>query len=517
MKWCIYARVSERGSGWHEKGIETSIPTQVEAGRRWIALHDPEGHVVRVIEDEFQGGGSLNRPGVQQVLAELDTDRWDSLWVVDWDRVSRSMEDSLHLLKRFQATGKGLVSSAQNWDYSTPFGRLALHVAVAFAEYFRAKLGTDTRRRMLSIAESGLWPAGNCPTGYRRAGKHDNRLVPDERTAERVRDLFARYAAGEPIGSLRRDLFPQFPQQTLYKILHNTAYIGRCTYGGIDVPAQWEPLVPADVFAAVQRSLPGRTSGPRPSIRKYAYLLLGLVRCSCGRPCSGTAGKGRHGGQWWYYRCQPCKLYVRADALDAAVVADLGALALDRHEVEAMAADLHQRHEAARKGATPELARVDKALAAARKEKTAIDKAVTGGLLTKANADEWNARAEAARAEIARLEARRGELAAVVGERFARYELAEEILRDWADAPKQLRELRHDPVRLAEYLRMRVQGVRRTHDGWTVEYWNREPGRVKVAAGGSRNSRQWRPGGDCGEPLRHVVSVPGVHRGAHAR
>lgn len=49
MKYCIYARVSPKGSSWD--GKETSIPDQLEECRRYIVARDPQAEIVEVSSD----------------------------------------------------------------------------------------------------------------------------------------------------------------------------------------------------------------------------------------------------------------------------------------------------------------------------------------------------------------------------------------------------------------------------------------------------------------------------------
>jgi hypothetical protein len=46
MIWQPYIRVSERGSSWHEKGIESSVDLQAEQIAGWIRYHDPAAAVL---------------------------------------------------------------------------------------------------------------------------------------------------------------------------------------------------------------------------------------------------------------------------------------------------------------------------------------------------------------------------------------------------------------------------------------------------------------------------------------
>ena len=204
MKYLIYARVSPKGSSWDQ--TETSISTQLEDCRKYILARDPTAEIAE-ITDEFYTAANSQRPGYQQVLADLESGQadWDVLVVRHLDRLSRSLVDSIPIIEFLRDNGKGLVSVLQNLDLSTPTGRAMLWIILVFAQWEREMLGERVKAKMVSIAAGGGWPCGHTPYGYKRSGvKHDNVLQIDPKRAERVRDIFKSFANGESSDSLAR-------------------------------------------------------------------------------------------------------------------------------------------------------------------------------------------------------------------------------------------------------------------------------------------------------------------------
>lgn len=62
----------------------------------------------------------------------------DTVYVVDWSRLSRSVEDLLNLINEFNTKGVKLISLKENFDTSTSMGKLMVTVIGAIYEFQRA-------------------------------------------------------------------------------------------------------------------------------------------------------------------------------------------------------------------------------------------------------------------------------------------------------------------------------------------------------------------------------------------
>lgn len=369
MKYLIYARISPRGSDFEG---ETSIPMQIECCREYAKLHG--GEVVRVLQDEFASGKDLARPGIRELLAEMESGRaeWDTVLVYKLSRLTRSLRDGSALFDKLFKWAKGLDSATERLDFSTPSGRFHLGIMSAVNQLEREQISENTRNKMMSIASHGLWPCGNAPMGYKRGERKDNKLYVEERGAERVKALYGAYAKGETLHGLAKAF--GLCKQSVYRVLRNRIYIGMIDYGGKVFPGQHEPIVSADVFAAVQARLPHVEGGRRirPARRKRDYLLGGLMRCSCGRYMTPSSAKsGRH----HYYRCTDsvdCGKLVNAAKVEAAAMACLKDIKVDPSFKEAMASKIRALHDAWRSQHEPELDSVRSAMRSAAAERESV-------------------------------------------------------------------------------------------------------------------------------------------------
>ena len=109
IRCAIYTRKSA------EEGLEqefNSLDAQREACAAYIASHKAEGWVLlpTVYEDAGISGGTLERPGLQRLLADIDAGLVDQIVVYKVDRLTRSLSDFAKLVERLEAAGAVFVS-----------------------------------------------------------------------------------------------------------------------------------------------------------------------------------------------------------------------------------------------------------------------------------------------------------------------------------------------------------------------------------------------------------------------
>ena len=322
MKYQIYARVSERGSDWEG---ETSCAAQIAACREHLQRIDPKAEFATDKVDEFISGRTNDRPALQTLLAEASngTAEWDVMAVLNIDRLTRSMDGYIEILRVLLKTGKGLIAVRQNLDLASPSGRFMLQLLVSAAEYFAHLGGENTKAKMLSQARAGQYLTGRPPFGYTvdKSAK-DNILLPDPEKAPIIKEMFRRYAGGDSVTDLRR-LF-KIPKNTIIKILHAPVYTGKISFSGQVFQGKHEPIIDQQLWDAVQGRLPHSKSAPRINACSYEYMLSGMVKCSCGKamtPITITKGNGK---AYPYYRCADSAVctareYIKAEELESAV------------------------------------------------------------------------------------------------------------------------------------------------------------------------------------------------------
>lgn len=318
MKYLIYARVSERGSGFEG---QTTIPMQIKICEDYIRIMG--GEVFDRRSDEFISGKNIeDRPAFRSIMEELrsGTAEWDAIIVYKFSRISRSLRDSLNIVAELQEHDKGFVSATEHFDCTTTTGQLFFNMLQSFNEFERKRTADTIRDKMMSIAEAGLWPAGRTPYGYKRGGRKDNNLYVDERAAEVIRDIFNQYLSDTPVWSIVRKYRNIMSRSRIFLTLKNPVYVGAIPYGGKIFPGKHQAIINKDVFERVQAKLPTKNGNIRPKAHRYPYLLGGIIFCRCGHRMTPETAKS---GRYAYYRCvdaEYCKRRISAEKVEKSVI-----------------------------------------------------------------------------------------------------------------------------------------------------------------------------------------------------
>src|SRR5213075_3421343 len=149
-------------------------------------------------DDGGFSGGNLERPALQQLIADVRAGRIDIVVVYKVDRLTRSLADFARLVELFDAETVSFVSVTQQFNTTSSMGRLTLNVLLSFAQFERDVTGERIRDKIAASKKKGMWMDGNVPLGYRA---QDKRLVVEPLEAKTIRRLFELYLE---VGSLRR-------------------------------------------------------------------------------------------------------------------------------------------------------------------------------------------------------------------------------------------------------------------------------------------------------------------------
>jgi DNA invertase Pin-like site-specific DNA recombinase len=141
--------------------------------------------VVRTRYDDGEfSGGSLERPALQDLIADIRAGRIDIVVVYKVDRLTRSLADFARLVELFDAEAVSFVSVTQQFNTTSSMGRLTLNVLLSFAQFEREVTGERIRDKIAASKKKGMWMGGNVPLGYDASGRA---LVVNPAEAETVR------------------------------------------------------------------------------------------------------------------------------------------------------------------------------------------------------------------------------------------------------------------------------------------------------------------------------------------
>src|SRR5205085_7282361 len=122
LRCAVYTRKSS------EEGLEqefNSLHAQREACEAYIASQKAEGWAL--VPDQYDdggiSGGTLERPALKRLLADIEAQRIDVVVVYKIDRLSRAMADFFQVLDLFERHGVTFVSVTQQFSTTTAMGK----------------------------------------------------------------------------------------------------------------------------------------------------------------------------------------------------------------------------------------------------------------------------------------------------------------------------------------------------------------------------------------------------------
>ncbi|MGI6234476.1 MAG: recombinase family protein [Christensenellales bacterium] len=305
IKAVIYARFSSHSQT--EQSIEGQLRDAYDYAKR-------EGiTVVGEYIDRAKTGRYDDRPAFQRMVKDAEKRQFQLIIVWRLDRFARNRYDSAIYKARLRKLGVRVVSVMENIG-DNPEGIILEGLLESLAEYYSANLSVNIMRGQRENVLSGRHCGGRTPYGYKSV---EGRLVPDERTAPIIQEVFSRYAQGQQkteivkwlssIGA-RTNAGKPFTISSFNRTLSNTTYIGRLTRNGEEIEGAAEALITKDLFDKVQERVKQNARAPAASKAKVEYALQGKGFCGlCGSTLIGESGRGRHGGHYHYYACSARK------------------------------------------------------------------------------------------------------------------------------------------------------------------------------------------------------------------
>ena len=303
LRCAIYTRKSS------EEGLEqefNSLHAQREACEAYIASQKSEGWAL--VRDQYDdggiSGGTLERPGLKQLLADIEDGLVDVVVVYKIDRLSRSLMDFSKLVEVFDRNGVTFVSVTQSFNTTTSMGRLTLNILLSFAQFEREVTAERIRDKVKASRMKGMWMGGYVPLGYDVV---DRKLVVNEEEAAKVRMVFERFVE---VGSatvlareLRNDGFRSkqgalIDKGYLYRLLNNRVYRGEAVHKGKAYAGEHKAIIDTRLWEQVH-DIMGESPRKRANNTRTqtSALLKGLLFTATGAamtPSSTKKGSRRY-------------------------------------------------------------------------------------------------------------------------------------------------------------------------------------------------------------------------------
>ncbi len=260
LRCAVYTRKSS------EEGLEqefNSLHAQRESCEAYIASQRSEGWALirEHYDDGGVSGGTLERPGLKLLLADIEEGLIDVVVVYKIDRLSRSLMDFSKLVEVFDRNNVTFVSVTQSFNTTTSMGRLTLNILLSFAQFEREVTGERIRDKIAASRKKGMWMGGTVPLGY---DVKDHKLVTNRAEAQTVRLVFARFVEIGSATVLVRELRAggittkqgkPVNKNYIYRLLNNRVYIGEAVHKGDSYPGQHKGIIPRKLWDKVHAIL----------------------------------------------------------------------------------------------------------------------------------------------------------------------------------------------------------------------------------------------------------------------
>ena len=350
LRIALYVRVSSK-----EQVEGYSIGEQIERLNKYCeAMGWP---VFKTYVDPGYSGGDTNRPGLQDLIKDVEAGLVDKVVVYKLDRLSRSQLDTLFLIEKvFLTNNTDFVSMSENFDTATPFGRAMIGILAVFAQLEREQIKERMGMGKEARAKEGKWHGGSTePIGYDYDPATELLNINDYE-AMQIRELYDLFLKGTPLRTIET-MFSEkgyshkhgstWDPKTMRRVMRNKVNIGYIKHREQWYPGDHDPIIDEEIFNKAVRLLDNRAeqykqSGIKPG--GQTTYLGGLLFCKhCGGKYAKNAWPQRNGSTTTVYGCYSrtkkvpkmvkdpnCKnRYWKMDELDTLIFEEIRKLAMD--------------------------------------------------------------------------------------------------------------------------------------------------------------------------------------------
>jgi len=322
-------------------------------GEEWT---ETEKYVLKAVS----GKDSFRSIEFQRLFEDIRSGRINTVICTALDRISRSVKDFLNFFEIINEYDVEFVCLKQNYDTTSPQGKLFITIMMALAEFEREQTSERNKEATLARAERGLWNGGYL-LGYDLDETRKGHLIPNKKEKVLVNTVFNTYLKCGSFLETARIMnskgfrtkayttragkyrpAKEFCYSSIQLMLTNQAYIGkkeinkgkkkivdenmpeRKRYRIVD--AVWKPIVDEKKFIEVQELIRKNHKTRHNQVKsiKHNYILnSGLLWCEhCGSEMEGRSGTGKLGVRYYYYRCKnpDCHFKVPASEIESLIL-----------------------------------------------------------------------------------------------------------------------------------------------------------------------------------------------------
>lgn len=303
LRVALYVRVSsqEQADEGYSIGEQTDRLKKYAEAMGWT-IH-------KIYIDPGYSGGNIDRPGLSEMIKDVEAGKIDTVVVYKLDRLSRSQFDTLFLIEKvFLPNNTDFVSMTENFSTNSPLGRAMIGFLAVFAQLEKDKINERTLMGKEARAKEGKWGGGSSePIGYDYNVATDE-LVVNEYEKMQILEAIDLFLKGTPLKTMAT-IFDQKgytyrgqsgriskwePKRFKY-VFANRTYLGYIHHKGEWYPAKHEPIIDEETFAKLQKLLKQRSEDFAKHTKKcmgHTTYLGGMIYCKqCGARYTKQSGR----------------------------------------------------------------------------------------------------------------------------------------------------------------------------------------------------------------------------------
>lgn len=316
--------------------IEGSLDNQQHRIKSFVDIKNMQeslwGKITEVYIDDGYSAKDTNRPAYERMMRDLKSGKINAIMVTELSRLSRNIPDFCDFHKRLEMHGAKFFSIKEQFDSSTPSGKMMLYNMINLAQFEREQTSERVAINCHSRATRGLLNGGPAILGYNKELANKTTFVVNELEAKSVRTIFQLFiehrTLGRTIDALadknikpkvrnpkkdRLTVAGRWTIESLSFLLKNKAYVGirEVNKGHKNLEqeklkpwqrygthkASWPAIVDEVTFNTVDQILKENHRHERMRLATSAtrvFAASGICICSeCGRGLVGQSAHGR--------------------------------------------------------------------------------------------------------------------------------------------------------------------------------------------------------------------------------
>ena len=307
----LYIRVStqEQADEGYSVGEQTDRLKKYAEAMRW--------NVYKIYVDPGYSGGNMDRPGLNEMIKDIESGEIDTVVVYKLDRLSRSQYDTLYLIEKvFLANNTDFVSMTENFNTNSSLGRAMIGFLAVFAQLEKDKINERMVMGKDARAKEGKWHGGSTPPIGYDYDPTTEELNINEFEAMQIRELYTLFLQGTPLRTIETMFLEKgythkhgetWDPKTMRRLMRNKVYIGYLKHRGEWHKGKQNPIIDEDTYNKAVKLLDHRAeqyklTGVKPGTQTTN--LGGILYCKhCGGKYTKQTGSTRKKGVYNFYYC----------------------------------------------------------------------------------------------------------------------------------------------------------------------------------------------------------------------